>query len=439
MACITQKERLYLRELAKKQREYASLPEMEEKEKAWFDLNMGRPAVPPVVVETWTFGQDMMPEGILRCTSPKAREMEYRLLKQIREYELIHDDKVVPKEYPVDYRVEIDEFGIPVEERHAVDAQGRSVGYEYHSPIRDLEEDFHLLKPAALEIDRRGTQEEAQLAEEVLGDILPVTLRGIPPIIAMPWQASRLLGLEGMMLSMYDCPKAMHMLMAYLTENQIRIMEAYEREGILTLNNRNQETGMSSYGFTEELPRGREEGIRQAAFRKEEGSGRAVFSKEEGGNCLGDIWLWAEAEETASISPEMFREFFLPYMARACSRVGLIYYGCCEPMERNWPGLVQAIPNIRKVSVSPFSNQEQMGEMLRGTGIVFSRKPLANYLSIAGSFDEDAWTDHIRETLQAARGCQCEIIMRDIYQVGNLGKVRRAVELAKGLALQFTA
>lgn len=422
MEGMTEKERLYLRELAKRQKEYASLPEMEEKKKAWFDLNMGRPAVPPVVVETGTFGQEIMPEGILRCESPKAREMEYRLLKQIREYEQIHDDKVVPGEYPVDYRVEVNEFGIPVEERHAVDAQGRSVGYEYHSPIRDLEEDFHLLKPASLKLDRKGTQEEVQLAREVLGDILPVTLRGIPPIIAMPWQASRLLGLEGMMLSMYDCPEAMHKLMEYLTDNQIRIMEAYEKEGILTLNNRNQETCMSSYGFTEELPRKAESSFRQEA------------SQEDGGIRLKDIWIWAEAEETASISPEMFREFFLPYMARACSRMGLIYYGCCEPMEGNWPGLIQAIPNIRKVSVSPFSNQEQMGEMLRGTGIVFSRKPLANYLSIGSRLDEEAWKGHIQETLEAARGCQCEIIMRDIYQVGSLEKVRRAVELAKGLA-----
>lgn len=423
MACVTHEERLYLRELAKRQKEYASLPEMEEKEKNWFDLNMGRPAVPPVVVETWTFDQDMMPEGILRCTSPEARKMEYRLLKQIREYELIHDDKVVPREYPVDYRVEVNEFGIPVEERHAVDAQGRSVGYEYHSPIQDLEEDFHLLKPASLKIDRERTEEEVQLAREVLGDILPVTLRGIPPIIAMPWQASRLLGLEGMMLSMYDCPDAMHELMAYLTDNQNRIMEAYEKEGILTLNNRNQETCMSSYGFTKELP------------LRVEGSPRQEDSPEGDGKIrLKDIWIWAEAEETASISPEMFEEFFLPYMARACSRMGLIYYGCCEPMERNWPGLIQAIPNIRKVSVSPFSNQEQMGEMLRGTGIVFSRKPLANYLSIDSSLDEEAWKGHIRETLEAARGCQCEIIMRDIYQVGSLEKVRRAVELAKGLA-----
>ena len=73
---ITENERFYLRELAKKQMEYAHLPEMEEKKKMWYDLNMGRPVAPPVVVESWTFEQDIMPEYICQCTSPLAREME---------------------------------------------------------------------------------------------------------------------------------------------------------------------------------------------------------------------------------------------------------------------------------------------------------------------------------------------------------------------------
>jgi hypothetical protein len=73
-----------------------------------------------------------------------------------------------------------------------------------------------------------------------------------------------------------------------------------------------------------------------------------------------------------------------------------------------------------------------MGEALQGTGIVFSRKPNPNYLSVDETLDEDAWADHIGETLAAARGIPLEFIVRDVYTVhGNLNNARRAIEVAR--------
>ena len=402
------KEKQYLRELAKRQTEYANLPEMEQKKKKWMDVNTGKKTVPPVVVETETFRQYMVPDHILYCTDPKAREIEYRLLRNIREYELIQDDKVIPDVFEIPIQAEIDEFGFPIEECHALDANGRDVGYEYHSPIRDLEEDFYRLKPAVININHKKTQNSYDFVQDILDGIMSVRLTGTPPMIALPFQAVKLLGLENYMMSMYDCPETLHKLMHYLTENQIKVMKYYEKNRILTLNNRNQETCLSSYGFTDRLP---------------------VTGAES--PTLKDVWIWAEAEEAASISPDMFREFCLPYMAKACREMGLIYYGCCEPMHNIWQDVIKEIPNIQKVSVSPWSSQQKMGEMLRGTDVVFSRKPYANYLGVESRLDEEAWTKHIKETLDAAKGCQCEFIMRDVYRVRDLEDVRRAVEIVR--------
>jgi hypothetical protein len=73
-----------------------------------------------------------------------------------------------------------------------------------------------------------------------------------------------------------------------------------------------------------------------------------------------------------------------------------------------------------------------MGEALRGTEIVFSRKPDPNYLSVEAKLDEGAWAAHIRETLEATRGCFVEFIVRDVYTVhGDLNNPRRAVEIAR--------
>ena len=73
-----------------------------------------------------------------------------------------------------------------------------------------------------------------------------------------------------------------------------------------------------------------------------------------------------------------------------------------------------------------------MGEALRGTGIVFSRKPDPNLVGVGVNLDEGAWSAHIRETLDAARGVNVEFIIIDVYTLhGNIGKLHRAIELAR--------
>lgn len=411
---VSESEKNYLRELAKKQLEYARLPVMDARKQTWVNLNTGKHAVPPVVIETVTFEQDFMPAKLLKCSGQFARKVEYQLLKNLREYEILNDDKVVPDFYEIPYQVDIDRFGVLIEEEHAMDSSGRNIGYVYHTPIQNLEEDFSKLRKPKIKVDWETTKQESQAVEEILGDIMPIRYRGEPPMIALTWDVIRLFGMENFMIAMYEEPELIHKLMNYLMENQIAVMEFYEKQEILTLNTGNQHPGVSSYGFLD------------------------MESDINKGKCrLKDIWLWAEAEETSAISPEMFREFCLPYIARAAEKVGRIYYGCCEPLHNHWKMIEKAIPNIKKVSVSPWSDQEKLGDMLRGTNIVFSRKPLANYLGVGVDFDEEGWRTHIKDTLKAARGCQCEIIMRDIYQVPNLETAARAIAIAREEANRY--
>jgi hypothetical protein len=73
-----------------------------------------------------------------------------------------------------------------------------------------------------------------------------------------------------------------------------------------------------------------------------------------------------------------------------------------------------------------------MGEALQGTQIVFSRKPDPNFLSVDAQLDEQAWTAHIRETLQATPGVLVEFIIRDVYTLHtNIENARKAVAIAR--------
>jgi hypothetical protein len=127
----------------------------------------------------------------------------------------------------------------------------------------------------------------------------------------------------------------------------------------------------------------------------------------------------------------MFHEYCFPYYRDVCEPLGLIYYGCCEPVDAFWDDIHQ-LPNLKKVSISRWCNEQTVADALRGTDIVFSRKPHPNFFSVDVDLDEDAWSKHVRDTLDATRDVFVEFIVRDVYTMhGNLGKPRRAVELAR--------
>jgi hypothetical protein len=408
-------ERAYLRGLAQHQAEYAALPIMAERKRMWYALNDALPgARPPVVIETWTFDRDFMPESIFHCGTPVGRSIETQLLRNIRNHELINDDKVIPDTFDISWFIDFNEFGVVIPTEHIEDAQGVITGYRYLHPIKDLERDLDHLKPASYQVDRQKTIAWQGFLTDLLGDFLPVVIRtGTFGSTMLTNRVVELMGMEAFFTAMYDQPVAVHRLMAYLRDNALSMMHWAEAEDLLRLNNGNQDSFGSSYNFTTRLPR------------------TDLSDKDNRAVKLNDMWGCSNSQETVGISPRMFREFCFPYYRDVCEPMGLLYYGCCEPAHPFWREISQ-LPHLKKVSISRWCDQGFMGEALRDNTIVFSRKPDPNYLSVDDQLDEQAWAAHIRETLAATRGVFVEFIIRDVYTVhGNLNNARSAVAIAR--------
>lgn len=409
---ISTDERATLRDLAKVQAEYAALPVMAQRKRTWYDLNDGCPGVlPPVIVETWTFDRDFMPTEVFRCASEAGQAIERQLLRNVRNHELINDDKVIPDTFDIGWCVDIDEFGVPIETETVQDAEGIETGYRFLHPITDLTRDLDLLKPAVCRVDRQQTMAWKAFLEDLFGEVLPVCIRtGTYGGTMLTHKVVELMGMEAYLIAMYDCPDHVHRLMAFLRDNALHVMRWAEAEGLLRLNNGNQDSFGSSYNFTNRLPRS-------------DYPGSPVR--------LLDMWGTSNSQETVGISPKMFHEFCYPYYRDVCEPMGLLYYGCCEPAHPFWED-IQQLPHLKKMSISRWCDQAYMGEALRGTEVVYSRKPDPNYLSVDVKLDEDAWASHIRQTLEATRGVFVEFIIRDVYTIhDNLDNPRRAVEIAR--------
>ena len=129
-----------------------------------------------------------------------------------------------------------------------------------------------------------------------------------------------------------------------------------------------------------------------------------------------DMWGFAESQETVGVSPEMFREFVLPYQMSIMKRFGLNCYGCCEPLDIRWQ-YVKDFPRLRRISVSPWADVQKMAEYLENK-YVMSLKPSPTPLAVH-SMDEDAVRNELAEKLELSRGCCVEVIMKDNHTLGG--------------------
>lgn len=414
---ITEKERLYLRDLAKKQREYSKLPIMEDRTRHWYLNNSLKSEKPVIVIEHGPFREELFPE--LVCNSEAAVSIERELLSNITSHELIDDDKVVPDYFPINRKIDMRELNQDRIIHRAIDARGRQLGYSFEHPIKDLKNDFHLMNRSVYSYDHTGTMEQFDFTNEVIGDILnvKVTNNSLLWFMSFTARAVNLMGLERLMYSIIDYPEETTRFFDFILEDSFEYMDWQENNDILCLDNDNTRAGSGSFGFTDELPT--DECLK---------TGRITTK---------DIWGNMNSQESVGLSPAMYEEFIFPIFKKAAERFGLVYYGCCEPVHEIWESCVSKLANLRKVSISPWCNEEYMGEALRGSDVIYSRKPSPNYLGV-GSFDESAFTQHIKKTIMAARGCHAEILFRDIYTLtDDKTKAGKAVKIVRNLIEEF--
>ena len=227
-----------------------------------------------------------------------------------------------------------------------------------------------------------------------------------------------MMGMENYFLAMYDFPEELHQLMRFITDDVLRFIRWQESEGVLTPNWGCQYAGSSNFGFTDQLPR---HSLHNVNLR----NGPTDI-------CLSDLWLNTNSQETVGISRDMFEEFALPYYKEICSQAGLVYYGCCEPVHNLFSNGLDMLPNLRKLSISPWCDEDSISQQLQNKNIVYSRKPSPNYLGTTYELNEENFRNHILNTLRAAKGLNIEFIFRDIYTLkGNPTKLNQAIKVMR--------
>jgi hypothetical protein len=419
---VSDSDREILRRLADRKMEIAINPTNLERKDSWYNHNGLNISRPMVLAEIQGCLDELFNAEHLKfeCVHPWAQILELTMKREIYEFDVLKDDHVVEPWFNVNWIVNttnhVDDSEVHI---HLADTGEQIGSRSWDPPIMDISEDFHKLKSREYILDRSGTGILKEGLERLIGDIVPVRIRGsFWWSLGMTWTAVDLIGLTNIMLFMYDDPEGLHRIMQFLYDDYTSYAVWLEKEGLLTLNNENDYIGSGSMGYSSELPMGDVTGGQKAKLT----SGSDPVSRK-------DLWALVESQETVGVGPDQFEEFVFPYQKKMAEQYGFSYYGCCEPLDARWH-IVKKISNLRSVAVSPWADQEFMADAL-SKNYVYSRKPMPTLIS-TGNFDEEAIRSDIRNTLDIARGCNIELIMKDIHTMdGKPERLARWVEITR--------
>ena len=387
-----------LRALGARKAELADAPENKERREAWYLHDAGTTGRTMVLAEASGIRDENspVPDSMLECSNPTARGLEKRMRAEFYNFDVLADDHVIEPWINLGWDVSVGTFGVePVV--HSGDHDGRMGARRWDPPITDLDRDFDLLHVRELSVDRDTTHAKKTQLERIFDGVLPVRIRGgYYWTMGLTWRAIELIGLEGLMLSMYDNPAGLHRIMGLLRDDHLNMVSWLENEGLYTPNDENDYVGSGTMGYTRDFA---------ASARS---AGAATRAEQ--------LWVLSESQETVGVGPELFQEFVYPYQKTIAERFGKCYYGCCEPLNSRWH-VIKDLSNLERVSVSPWADEAFMADAL-GTRYVYSRKPAPSMISM-GTFDESAIRADIRNTLDTAKGCRVELIMKDVHTLNN--------------------
>jgi len=383
-----------VRELAKQLTEIAALPQHEEKRALWRALNGKRPVRPMVMVDQVCWNEiNADDELTLRCEDEALREWESKLRRKLYQWKHFPVDMVVEDFIRVPKAVTgISGFGIVVKEHtNATDDTNDVISHAYINQFAS-EEDIEKIKTPVIIHNTAETDRRLALADEIFSGIIDFRA-DIEDVYICVWDLiTTWMGAEGVLYALIEKPEMMYAMVKRMVGGYISMLDQLEEQRLLTLP---QATIHCTGAWTDDLP------------QKDHDPDRVIAK---------DLWMFGLAQIFGSISPAMFNEFEIEPMMPVYERFGLIYYGCCDPIH-NRLNEVRKIPNLRKISVSPWADKVKCaGEI--GKDYVFSNKPNPAFLADT-AFDEDLVRRDLIETKSLCEkyGCPLEIILKDVSTV----------------------
>jgi hypothetical protein len=341
----------------------------------------------------------------LNCGDAECRIFEDRLRKILFQWEYFPVDMVV-EDYIRVSRALIDAptaennlltvlFGMKIRETTvATDKSNDIVSHNYQNQFQSFDDLEKIVMPKVSE-DKVETKRRLDKAAWLFDGILPVREEGwgYDPYCSCWDPIAMWMSIEGILYGVIDQPDLMHAVIDRVVKGYMTMFDQLEEQSLLY--KYPQATVHTTGAWTNDLP---SSGFDETKPRTK------------------DLWMYAMAQCFATMSSGMFEEYEIDHLLPLFSRFGLVYYGCCDPLQDRIDAVFR-IPNLRKISVSPWADREKMAERI-GQKYVISNKP--NPAFVAGSvFNGEQVQKDLEKTKKICErtGSPVEFILKDISTV----------------------
>ena len=398
-----------VRDLAKQYAEIASLPEQNEKIRLWSSLNSLKSRKPAV---HFTFGmwnvwcRDVFNDDKMKCEDPFYRSWERNFRMSIFHHDSGDDTIYRPW---ISMRADVaggwdDLWGVYMGNTHTEDKGG---AWKYDPPIKTWDDVKKLNKPVH-GVDEKKTAEHLSKLHEAVGGILPIDVSRSPVAMGFLGDIStciaKLLGLEQLMIYMYESPDELHKLLAFMRDGILENQDAAEKAGHFSLTSHSSQEPTYCDELKHPTP-----------------NSGSVMRKE--------LMYFAAAQEYTLISPAMHEEFLLQYQLPIIKNYAMSSYGCCENLTEKI-SMLRKIPNLRTIAVTPTANVARCVEQI-GDDYVMSWRPNPTDM-VCGDWDEARIRRVLTEGVKSLKGHHFCIHLKDVETVeGDTSRLKKWVKIVR--------
>ena len=389
-----QRDKEVLRSLAERYSAIAHLDVQKERIERYYRTVGMEEMRPVVLIDEVPWGEIRDDALVNQCENEAYRGLEGLLRCALYQWEHFQVDRVFPPVFQIGKRIRSTGIGIGVRENVIKGDTGAYIAsHEYEDQLK-TEEDLEKLELPVISYDKEGTEKAAELAVDVFAGLMEIEVVGTSFQYNIWDQISCFRGVDSLLLDLAVRPDFMHRMARRFKEIAAETFRQYLE---LDLLHTSPVLLHCTPACSRELPAADFAGVPRAA----------------------DVWGRCSAQIFSAVSPEMHDEFDLEYNQELFGRCGLLYYGCCEPLDRKVDILRKRFGNLRKISITPWADPEIAARSM-GSELVMAAKP--NPAFVGGqSFNPAPVEEEIRRYLDPCKeyGTTCEFVLKDVSTIGN--------------------
>jgi hypothetical protein len=392
---ISTKDKQSLRGLAERYSAIAHQDIQQERIERYYKTNAMEDVRPIVLIDEVPWGE-IRDESLTNVCAPELEWLETHLRKNLYQWEHFQVDLVVPPVFRVGKKIHyLSGIGLQVKDEQIKGDTGAYISAHAYTDQLKTEDDLAKLQEPKFEYDREATEQTLAVAQEVFDGILDVELTNGGGLGYSIWDSiSTYRGVDALLLDLAMRPDFMHKTARRFTDIGLSQFKQMEEQELLDPHHY---TLHCTPACSHELPA--------------DDYVDHVRPKDVWGRCAAQIF--------DSVSPEMHDEFDLAYNQELFGDCGLLYYGCCEAMDRKIDILRKRFSNLRKIGVTPWADPQRAAENM-GSDFVMAAKPNPAFVGMP-EFSPEPVEQEIAGYCEAAKanGTTLEFVIKDISTIGN--------------------